>query len=119
MSFRHTMITQFIYEESKEDLTELIQELDKHLDSVEPLYSKLGRLRWIAMQSRDSNNYDVENQELPALIKGAQGILRGDLDIVVAWESENKVSRQRVFTIKGRGDTKRLDYIDATTKDTK
>lgn len=118
MSFRHTMITQFFYEEDREDIKELLQVFESHLDSVEPLYSKYGRLRWIAMQSRDLNNYDVEDEELPKLIEEAKGILQGDLDIVVAWESENEKPRQRVFTIKGRGDMTRLEYLESTKPNT-
>lgn len=112
MSFRHTMITAFFYEEDKEDITELIQVLESHLDSVEPFYSKYGRLRFIAMQSRDLNNYDVELTEMPELLEDAQGIMRGDLDIAVAWEAQNEKPRQTIFTIKGRGDMTRLEYID-------
>lgn len=117
MSFRHTMITQFLYEEDKADLKELIQVFESHLDSVEPLYSKYGRLRWIAMQSRDLNNYDVENEELPKLVENAKGILQGDLDIVVAWEAENEKPRQRVFTIKGRGNMTVEEYLAHPRKD--
>ena len=111
MSFRHTMITQFFYEEDREAITELVQVFDKHFDSVEPFYSRLGRLRFIAIQSRDSDNFRVEENELPEVLKEAEGILQGELDIVVAWESENDKPRQRVFTIKGRGKMTRIEYL--------
>lgn len=113
MSFRNTFITQFIYEDNKEDLNELIDVLKKNFDSVLPSYTDTGYLTHIVMRSRDLDDFSVEHSEIPDMLKEGHGILKGDLDIVAAWECDDTSNpRQRVFTIKGRGDITRLEYID-------
>lgn len=113
MSFRHTHITQALYvdREDPKDVRDFINGLQSNFDEVVPQWSPFGRLRWIVLYGRDSDNFG-EEYEMPERIKNLEGQLQGDVEIVSAWEAENSDKpRQRVWTIKGRGQRTIEEYL--------
>jgi hypothetical protein len=117
MSFRHTLITQFIYAtgEDPQDLHEFINVLESHFGGyghIHPNFNKYGTLSFISIYASDSDGSGVE-RELPDLLTNAEGILKGDIDLVAAWEYDNEIPRQRVFTIKGRGQKTIMEFLES------
>lgn len=117
MSYRHTLITQFLYTrgEDQTDIVDFVKALKGAFSSgfaqVYPHYDDYGTLTFVAIYAKDGGGYEVQH-ELPDLLKEAAGILKQTVDVIAAWEFDDKEPRPRVFEIEGRGQLSRLDWLD-------